>query len=76
LVYAYHVYRGTLGFGPFLFNHSCFAASLQETVITDPALPSPGQGFYYLVSGRNVCGEGSLGTTSLGDPRPNPQPCP
>ena len=36
----------------------------------------PGQMFYYLVSGRNACREGTLGSTSSGGARPIPSPCP
>jgi hypothetical protein len=35
-----------------------------------------GTGYYYLVTGQNACGEGTLGTRSNGVPRPNGAPCP
>ena len=43
---------------------------------TDAAGPARGAAFYYLVSGRNACGEGPLGAGSNGQERPNPSPCP
>ena len=44
--------------------------------LTDGSLPPAGFAFYYLVSGRSFCGEGTLGSSTPGSPRPNPSPCP
>lgn len=76
-VSSYGLYRGTFGGRPWSFDHNCLGADLAETSATDDLVPPDGTGFYYLVSGRNACGdEGPLGFTSAGDPRPNPSPCP
>lgn len=39
------------------------------TSASDPASPLPGAGFYYLISARNVCGNGGFGTDTSGNPR-------
>jgi hypothetical protein len=72
----YNLYRGNFGGGAAYFNQACFLASLTNPSAQDPQLPSPGTGFYYLVAGRNNCGEGTLGSNSVGTPRPNNLPCP
>jgi hypothetical protein len=71
----YNVYRGTINAGtPFSHNQTCFGSPV-STSTTDGATPTAGQWFHYLVSGENVCGEGSLGTWKNGE-RPNSSPCP
>ncbi len=42
---------------------------LASTTTTDGALLSEGDGFYYMVRGRNVCGAGTWGVDSQGQPR-------
>jgi hypothetical protein len=73
---SYNLYRGTVDGGVFTFDHACLQADLAVSTTTDPAEPALAIAFYYLVSGRNACGEGDLGTTSSGEPRPRPVPCP
>ena len=73
---SYNVYRGAWPVGAFNQQVSCFQAGLTSTSVTDMQLPAAGNGFSYLVSGRNSCGEGTLGSTSAGAPRPNTLPCP
>jgi len=64
-----NVYRGTFATGqPWAYDESCFAAEQPGVAIPDATLPLSGEGFYYLVSGRNLCGEGPLGEDSLGAP--------
>jgi hypothetical protein len=72
---AYDVYRGTLsGTGGFSYQHSCHEDNSPDTSTTDDEeLPSGGR--YYLVCGVNSCGDGPLGASSGGSPRPNPEPC-
>jgi len=41
---------------------------------TDSQIPAVGSIFYYLVTGTNICGEGSAGFTSDGQPHPIPVP--
>ena len=74
--FSYNLYRGTVGGSPFAFDHVCFAPGLAGPSAQDTATPSAGAGYYYLVSGRNKCGEGTLGLTSSGQQRPNSSPCP
>ncbi len=53
----------------------CFANGVTATQIADAEIPSPGQGFFYLVQGQNDdCGLGSLGTTSSEQERVNSNP--
>jgi hypothetical protein len=73
---TYSLYRGTIDAGPWTFDHACLPPSLASPGATDGTNPPPGASFYYLVSGRNACGEGPLGASSNGQPRPNPSPCP
>jgi len=47
----------------------CLAMALEDTSLVDPDAPSAGAGFFYLVRGHNVCGSGSYGTSSDGQPR-------
>jgi hypothetical protein len=49
---------------------------LTQASVTDGPDPLVGQGFFYLVSGNYGGVEGSLGTDSVGAPRPNANPCP
>ncbi|HEU5181581.1 MAG TPA: FG-GAP-like repeat-containing protein [Candidatus Polarisedimenticolia bacterium] len=73
---TYNLYRGNFGFGSPLYNHTCFQSALASPSGSDTQTPAPGLGFYYLASGRNSCGEGTLGSNSLGTPRPDALPCP
>jgi hypothetical protein len=59
-----NVYRGLLGAG-----FDCLAASVPGTSYDDAEIPLAGEGFHYLVTGRNACGESSAGTDSAGSPR-------
>lgn len=73
---TYNLYRGSIVAGGWTYNQTCLAPALPSPVEVDVALPPSGLPFYYLVSGRNACGEGSLGNKSNGQPRPNASPCP
>jgi len=73
---SYDLYRGTIGGGLWTYNHTCLSPSLPSPAALDAAAPAPGAAFYYLVTGRNTCGEGPLGTGSNGQQRPNASPCP
>jgi len=72
---AFNVYRGTVQ-SSWAYNHTCLSGSIGTTSFTDAASPSPSFLFYYLVSGRNGCGESTLGSDSFGTPRPMPSACP
>jgi hypothetical protein len=43
---------------------------------TDPSLPPLGDGYFYLVTSRNLTGEGPLGTLGAAPPRINDGQCP
>jgi hypothetical protein len=75
-VSSYSLYRGSIAGEPLSFNHGCLQPSLGAPTAGDSDLPESGGGFYYLISGRNACGEGGLGFTSGGQTRPIPSPCP
>jgi hypothetical protein len=72
---TYNTYRGSRA-AAWAYNHACLLSALAAPGITDTAIPVTGTGFYYLVSGKNLCGEGTLGAASNGTPRPNTSPCP
>jgi hypothetical protein len=72
---TYALYRGTIATGSWEYNHGCLIPDLPTPEASDPVLP-PAGGFYYLVAGRNLCGEGVLGADSAAQERPNPAPCP
>ncbi|HJQ98860.1 MAG TPA: choice-of-anchor Q domain-containing protein [Candidatus Polarisedimenticolaceae bacterium] len=55
--HTYNVYKGTFGNGPFAYNETCQDNERTTRNWTDPAVPLVGRGFYYLVGGKNVCGE-------------------
>jgi len=71
---GYNVYRGSRT-GGWVYNHTCFEAGAPGTS-TDPAVPNPGETFYYLVSRKDQCGESVVGRDWIGTPDPNPSPCP
>ena len=75
-VLAYNAYRGNLGGVPFTYDHACLKTRIAEPRVEDRQLPAVGQGFYYLVSGVNACGEGPLGFASSGTTRPLLSTCP
>ena len=43
---------------------------------SDGETPPLASAFYYFVSGTTVCGEGTIGYKSSGEPRPMALPCP
>jgi len=55
---------------------TCFLTNLTVSEAFDETDPAVGWAHFYLVSGRNAAGEGSLGTNSLGVAIPNRSPCP
>ncbi len=62
-----NVYRGNLEIGaPWNYDETCLYASVLVLSAEDSAIPAPGRGFTYLVSSRNVCGEGPAGIDTLG----------
>lgn len=73
---TYALYRGMIDGGAWTYDHACLAPWLTAAGATDATNPAGAVSFYYLVSGRNACGEGPLGAASSGQPRPNMSPCP
>ncbi len=71
---TYNVYRGSRGSAPFAYNETCFATENITRTVNDAAVPPSGTTYYYIVSGRNVCGE-SAAVTGLpgGDHSPAAQ---
>ncbi|MCP3980221.1 MAG: hypothetical protein GY716_13025 [bacterium] len=61
--YAADVYRGTLEL-PWAYNLVCLETDVLDGDAIDAQDPVPGQTFYYLVRGRNSCGDGPLGVDS------------
>ena len=72
---TYNIYRRTRTSSSF-GAPTCFVANSAVASASDAQSPALGTAFAYLVSGRNTCGEGTLGADSSGTPRPNTLPCP
>lgn len=73
---TYNVYRGLVSGLPGPFG-SCLQARIGAETGTDAGTPPPGNGWFYLVTVRNLLDEeGSKGTQGSGAERPNPAPCP
>jgi hypothetical protein len=73
--HVYGLYRGSTTAGmAFAYNHQCVVASVPQRSAVEPTGPAPGELFYYLVVGRNSCGDGSLGS-GTGGPRPQLSAC-
>ncbi len=67
---AYDVLRGsTAGVPVGLGEESCAAPATSSSSLVDPAAPSPGGFFWYLVRARNMCGPGAWGQDSAGETR-------
>jgi hypothetical protein len=73
--HVYNVYRGTIlpGAG-FSYAHACYSAGVPERQFEDTESPAVGELFYYLISGKNGCGETGIGDGDPG-PRPLAEPC-
>jgi hypothetical protein len=73
--HAYGLYRGSRAEGAaFAYNHQCVVAAVPSRTAVDSTDPAPGELLYYLVVGRNSCGNGSAGT-GFGGPRPQEPAC-
>lgn len=64
-----NVYRGSFGtsFDP---TWTCLAGGVAGTTYEDPAVPASGEGFHYVLTGENTCGESSAGAGSQGERQP------
>ena len=65
---VHDVLRGALGAFPVGAGASeiCLASGVVGTAVTDSNRPSAGQGSWYLVRGRNDCGDGTYGEAASG----------
>ncbi|HXH28795.1 MAG TPA: thrombospondin type 3 repeat-containing protein, partial [Candidatus Polarisedimenticolia bacterium] len=73
---AYNVYRAELSLpGASGFNPSCAAAALPTRAWQDSQTPPAGSAFFYLITGVNSCGEGTLGYDSDLVERSRPTAC-
>lgn len=73
---GYNLYRGDLGAPALLPLAACRIANLRTRYASDLELPTPGDGFFYLVSHRDSGGEGALGKRSSGAERQITTRCP
>jgi hypothetical protein len=65
---TYDVLRGSLRQLPFASApKTCLASKTAATALDDAAVPAPGQGYFYLIRGRNVCGPGTYGFGPTGE---------
>ena len=53
-------------------SDTCLAAGLDWPDWIDPAVPPPGEGYWYLARAANPCGPGDYGSGSSGEPRGSP----
>jgi hypothetical protein len=62
-----NVYRGTFVTAqPWSYDEVCIATEVAGIETPDSAVPLPGEGYFYLASGRNLCEEGPAGVDSAG----------
>jgi len=74
---SYDVYRAALSSLAGLGFGACLQSGLTAESATDATSPSAGQGYFYLVTARNLLGEiGTKGYLSSGLERANAAPCP
>jgi hypothetical protein len=72
----YNVYKGRLTSGQdWTFGHVCMSLAQVAPWVTDVSVPGRGELAYYLVTKESASGEGPLGFSSDGTPRPAPLPC-
>jgi hypothetical protein len=70
-----NVYRGLAATSGVPAAYQCFVTETPLTERQDPLQPPPRQVFFYLVTAKNACGEGSAGYDSSGAPRGGWAPC-
>lgn len=72
----YNLYRGDLSSLHTTQYGVCLASDLGGNSVGGIEDPPPGGRWFFLVTGTNPAGEGPLGNTADGTPRPNLTPCP
>lgn len=73
---SFNLYRGELGELAGGSSGSCLQSLLTLSTTTDPAVPAPDTGWFYVVTGSNLFGEGPSGCGCCGAWRDNAAPCP
>jgi hypothetical protein len=63
---VYDVARGAMSDLPFELFAPCVATGTPDSTVSDPGVPSVGQGFFYLVHARNAIGSATYGYASSG----------
>jgi PKD repeat protein len=75
--YTSNVYRGVAAPGqPWSYALACLGDQVPAPQLQDADVPAPGQAFYYLAGGRNLCGDGPVGQDGAGQPIIPAVPCP
>lgn len=73
---SFNLYRGVVsGLGAANYGH-CLQANIPVSEAADPSVPTGSTVFCYVVTARNVAGEGTMGFDSSETMRPNTNPCP
>ena len=72
---SFNLYRGSVTGLPLGDSGSCLD-TIPTNLYTDLEEPAFGEGWFYLVTGSNDVGEGTMGTNSFGQDRTNASPCP
>lgn len=76
--HAYHLYRSNVGpvtGGSFVPGLSCLVSESPNNPIADLDDPPLGTAYVYVLEGTNRCGNGGVGTDSLGVTRAHPPAC-
>jgi hypothetical protein len=73
---VYNIYKGRVSTAQdWNYAHVCLGTASFAPWVMDISLPSREELFYYLVTKESEGGEGPLGSSSDGTPRPGPLPC-
>jgi hypothetical protein len=72
---TFNLYRGDVADLRSGDRGACFLADFSSPSAVDAARPGAGNAWFYLVTGRNAAGEGTMGHDSFGGERVNLTPC-
>jgi hypothetical protein len=65
--HVYNVYRGSVAPGAtFAYSQLCASAQVGVRQVDDTTVPEPGELLFFMVSGLNSCGEGTIGSGTNG----------
>lgn len=73
---TFNIYRGTLANLQAGNYGGCFSSGLTASTGTESSNPAAGSFWFYLVTGKNAVGEGTMGYKTGGQERTNSAPCP